>query len=48
MATDSTETRLEALDKAVRISLAKGGLEPDEDIVTRADKFHSFLTKESS
>ena len=36
-------TRIEALDRAVRVSLAKGGGEFDEVTVARAELFEAFL-----
>lgn len=38
------ETRIEALSQAVRVSLALGGNEPDEQTVERAEAFNAFLT----
>lgn len=36
--------RIEALDRAVRISLAQNGNEMADVVVTRAEKFYAFLT----
>lgn len=40
---ESSNNRLEALDRAVRIALAKGGQEPDDATVNRAKHFSEFL-----
>lgn len=39
------QMRMEALDRAVRVTLAKGGNEDADAIVKRADAFEKFLTQ---
>lgn len=40
----SEQSKSDALDKAVRVSLANGGHEKHEDTVKRAEAFDAFLT----
>ncbi len=37
--------RADALDKSVRVSLARGGNDTDEEVVSRAEKFAAFLAE---
>lgn len=39
------DNRIEALDRAVRVSLSNGGQETNEVIVERASAFLAFLTE---
>ena len=39
------DMRVEALDRAVRVSLSMGGDKNDEVTVDRAEAFYDFLTK---
>lgn len=42
----SAESRLEALDRAVRVALSKGVPgDTTEEIVARAEEFNKFLTQ---
>jgi len=47
--TDITiDQRIEALDRAVRVTLAKGGQETDADTIRRAEAFAGFLAGKSA
>ena len=39
--------RLEALDRAVRVSLSGGRHESDAEVITRAEAFHTFLANDA-
>lgn len=43
--TPKTQLRIEALSQAVRVTLARGGNESDEDTVKRADAYVKFLNE---
>lgn len=42
----SAESRIEALDRAVRVALSGGGHETVDSTVARAEAFNTFLTAE--